>query len=210
MNKSNDLIHAPEILVFTLVRKDGEITADVLKKAGIKARTVDNMDHLFQSIDTAGAFVFSEESLNKLLLKRLKLELEGQPRWSDIPVIIVTVGSSTSVESHERLKWIAQFLPNVTLLERPVRLATLVTIVRTSLSSRQKQFELKSILEDLERAKRAAETASQAKTMFLANMSHEIRTPLAAIIGFSGLMRDESLPVEERLQFASIVARNGD
>jgi signal transduction histidine kinase len=36
-------------------------------------------------------------------------------------------------------------------------------------------------------AKRAAESASQAKSVFLANMSHEIRTPLNAIIGMAYL-----------------------
>jgi signal transduction histidine kinase len=38
-----------------------------------------------------------------------------------------------------------------------------------------------------------AEAASQAKTEFLANMSHELRTPLNAIIGFSTLIRDQTL-----------------
>jgi PAS domain S-box-containing protein len=39
--------------------------------------------------------------------------------------------------------------------------------------------------------KRAAETASQAKTMFLAQVSHELRTPLNAIIGFTEMMTQE-------------------
>jgi signal transduction histidine kinase len=38
-----------------------------------------------------------------------------------------------------------------------------------------------------------AEAANQAKSMFLANMSHELRTPLNAIIGFSQILRDQSL-----------------
>ena len=41
--------------------------------------------------------------------------------------------------------------------------------------------------EELRQAHRAAEEATQAKSMFLANMSHEIRTPMNAIIGLSYL-----------------------
>lgn len=40
-----------------------------------------------------------------------------------------------------------------------------------------------------------AEAASQAKSKFLANMSHELRTPLNAIIGFSDVMRHETIGV---------------
>lgn len=52
--------------------------------------------------------------------------------------------------------------------------------------SKQHEEKLK-----LEKAKAAAETQNQQKSMFLANVSHELRTPLNAIIGFSDIIKDE-------------------
>ena len=54
-------------------------------------------------------------------------------------------------------------------------------------------MERKRVEAQLIEAKNSAEAASRAKSEFLANMSHELRTPLNAIIGFSEILRQESL-----------------
>ncbi len=46
---------------------------------------------------------------------------------------------------------------------------------------------------ELRESMERAEAANQAKSLFLANMSHELRTPLNAIIGFSQIIKDQSL-----------------
>jgi two-component system sensor histidine kinase RpfC len=54
------------------------------------------------------------------------------------------------------------------------------------------------LIRKLSDARRAAEAASQAKSLFLANVSHELRTPLNAVIGMGSLLRDSRLDPGQR------------
>ena len=64
----------------------------------------------------------------------------------------------------------------------------------------------------LNEALRKARHSDELKSIFLANMSHEIRTPLNAIVGFSQLLSNPDLPLEdeEKLEFSSLVQHNSE
>ncbi len=63
---------------------------------------------------------------------------------------------------------------------------------------------------DLEIAKSKAEESDKLKTAFLQNMSHEIRTPLNGILGFSKLLSEQDISIEEITEYTGIINQSGN
>jgi signal transduction histidine kinase len=166
------------VLVLAPTARDAARTLEVLSAAAVAAVACPDLGALCRGVAAgAGAAVLTEEVVRADRAGALAAAVRGQPPWSDLPLVVLTGGGADSAAAAVAL----ETLGNVTLLDRPVRVATLVSAVRAALRSRRKQYEVRDHLAERARATAALEAAARQKDEFLATLAHELRNPLAPI-----------------------------
>ena len=76
----------------------------------------------------------------------------------------------------------------------------------------EKEKEIRDSESEVRRAQERAEAANFSKSEFLAHLSHEVRTPLNAIVGFSQVLKDDTMGLgmdEKYRDYADTVHRSG-
>jgi PAS domain S-box-containing protein len=141
------------ILILAPTGRDGQLTQGVLAEAGIRSMPCADLATLVQEMGRgAGALLLSEEALqSEVELHYLGDRLIRQPTWSDIPILLLAHQGADSSAVRKAVR----ALGNVTLLERPVRVASLVTAMQTALRARQRQYHAREHLVELDQVAKA-------------------------------------------------------
>ena len=142
--------------------KDGALVASVLQESGFLVEISNSIRSLSNAIaEGAGAAVVTEEVLQNETVGALVQCLAEQPPWSDFPIIVLTGGGGSTAATESAVRSRAP-LGNVSLLERPLRPATLISSVRSALTARQRQYEVRDHLEERRRAEEGLRRAHEA------------------------------------------------
>jgi DNA-binding NtrC family response regulator len=135
------------VLVLAPQGRDAGIARALLKEAGIISEICLDLPALERALGDDTCFaVVTEEALRSADLRILASRVNAQPTWSDLPFIILTQrgGDADRKSGAARL---SDLLGNVTFLERPFHPTTFISVARTALKGRQRQYEARGRIE---------------------------------------------------------------
>ena len=145
--------HSLHVALLTPSAEEARLSREVLSAAELRTRVYADMPQLCEQLQKGevGAFLLAEEVLGSEARDILATALDQQPAWSDIPIVILTSEGELEGTMSSVLRGIAM-KGNVTLLERPVRVATLTTVIRSALRARLRQLDVRDHLAEREAA----------------------------------------------------------
>ncbi|HEX7177505.1 MAG TPA: ATP-binding protein [Pyrinomonadaceae bacterium] len=205
------------VLILAPTGRDASMTEKYLEEAGVGVESCVHIEELCERmLASAGAALISEEALTSEALECLGGALNQQPPWSDFPLIVLTSGADITPDNLGTLKTLGE-AGNMTLVERPTRVITLVSAVRSALRARRRQYQVRDHLnaerraqQEAVEARQQAEESNRAKDLFLATLSHELRTPLTAVLGWARMLSSMKVDEETAHHGLQVIERNAE
>ncbi|MFN3209373.1 MAG: PAS domain-containing protein [Roseovarius sp.] len=138
----------PVIAVFAPHGRDARVAASLFLEQGIATMIAKDLGDLTRSITPdLGAVLITEETLDTQAVESLRARLSEQPAWSDIPFIVLAVGTDRTRSEFARRR--VDALGNVVLLSRPLHAEELLRAAKSALKARSRQFEARDRMQEL-------------------------------------------------------------
>ncbi|MBB6179445.1 PAS domain S-box-containing protein [Rhizobium flavum] len=186
------LIHAP-------LGRDAQIAAALLEEAGLPARIAPTLDALVAGLNENVAFaVMTEEALRSVDLRPFVSWIETQPSWSDLPFIILTARGG-GPERNPAAARLSEVLGNVSFVERPFHPTTFISVARSAMRARRRQYEASARMEALDEGERRLQTALEAGRLgaWEFDIATNVLTTSATCRGIFGRGPDDSFTYDD-------------
>jgi signal transduction histidine kinase/CheY-like chemotaxis protein len=168
-------------LVLAPVGRDATIAAAMLRESRIPCVICPDLESLVRELPIGVGFVLvTEEALVGRDLRSLAAWINGQPNWSDLPFVLLT-HKGGGLERNPEAGRLLDSLGNVTFLERPFHPTTLVSLARSALRARHRQYDARIRLEELQRSEERLRTANETLEARVEERSREHELVLAKL-----------------------------
>ncbi len=127
--------------------------------------------------------------------------IEQQPSWSDLPFIVLTARGG-GPERNPGAALLSEILGNVSFVERPFHATTFISVTRSALRGRRRQWEARSRIEALDEKERRLQTALEAGRLgaWELDLATNVLTTSSTCRGIFGRAEDEDFSYEDLLQ----------
>ncbi|WP_134495963.1 sensor histidine kinase [Microvirga pakistanensis] len=185
-------LHSERALILAPHGRDAAVAADILQAAGLAAEICPDLPALVREIARGAGFaLITDEAFRTTDLKELSRWLSDQPPWSDFAFVLLTRRGG-GVERNPALARLSDVLGNVIFLERPFHAGTLVSVARSALRGRRRQYEARARLEELhdgeERLRAALDKerrAAEHQRVLINELNHRVKNTLATVQSIS-------------------------
>jgi PAS domain S-box-containing protein len=146
------------VLILPQTRRDGDVACTLLRRSGIVCEVMKGAAALAHAVrEPVGAVVITDAALRDPDFPRVVAALGQQPAWSDIPVVLLGQNPADTAVA-ERLR---ASLTNVTLLNRPASVRTLLSSVQAALRGRKRQYQTRDQMRMLRETEETVRTREQ-------------------------------------------------
>lgn len=146
------------VLLLAPTAKDSEITSRILLAAGLECVALRNPYELSKELDAGvGAVLLTEEFFSAAGADRIFEALANQPQWSEIPIVMMMKGAIDSPDVQRMMS----SRSNVTLLDRPATMRSLVSAVKAAIRGRMRQYQIRDQMDVILNAEQQARDLQQ-------------------------------------------------
>ncbi|MFG0267152.1 MAG: PAS domain S-box protein [Rhodopirellula sp. JB055] len=140
--------HNQRVVAFAPTPQDARLCAKILTENKISVHCCETIESFADTIlQGAGIALIAQEHLTDAAIARLKVALDQQPKWSEVPILVLLQPGDPDSKLLKRVLSIE----HVTLINRPLRIAVFLNTVQAKLRDRLRQFEVRDLLLEKDR-----------------------------------------------------------
>ncbi len=186
------------IAILTQREADAAVLRKVLESSGVGTILCGTVEELCCKIsEGADGAVTTDKALSGAPINLLRETLASQPEWSSFPLIVLSNYHQSQFESWGLLQKVGYY-GHLQFLERPAHTMELVSAVKSAITSRKRQYQVRDELNRRIEVENKLKEESRRKNEFLALLGHELRNPLATLDAALEMTRRQPVPDRQK------------